>query len=62
MAHQKKGKIDGMKQYETVIGLEVHVELATEQKFSADALQNSEAHQIHIPVRSVPVCRVLFRS
>ena len=50
-----------MKQYETVIGLEVHVELATKQKFSADAPQNSEEHRIHIPVRSAPVCRGLCR-
>ena len=35
-----------MKQYETVIGLEVHVELSKQKsKFSADAPLNSEEHQ-----------------
>ena len=48
-----------MKQYETVIGLEVHVELATKTKIFCG--QNSEEHRIHIPVRSAPVCRGLCR-
>ena len=50
-----------MKQYETVIGLEVHVELATKTKFSADAPRNSGEHRIHILARSAPVCRGLCR-
>ena len=46
-----------MKQYETVIGLEVHVELDNKkQKFSADAPLNSEEHPIHIHARSAQVC------
>ena len=50
------------KQYETVIGLEVHVELATKTKiFCACSYRISEEHQIPIPVRSAPVCRDLFR-
>ena len=49
------------KQYETVIGLEVHIELATKTKSSVDAAQNSVAHRIHILVRYVPVCRDRFR-
>ena len=47
-----------MKQYETVIGLEVHVELDNKTKFSADAPLNSEEHPIHIHARSAQVCRV----
>ena len=31
--------------------------LPQKQRSSADAPQNSEAHQIHIPARSAPVCR-----
>ena len=42
------------KEYETVIGLEVHVELAA-------APPNLEQNQILIPARFVPVCRVLCR-
>ena len=42
-----------MKQYETVIGLEVHVELATKQKFSADAPLNSEEQP---NTHTCPVC------
>ena len=36
------------KQYETVIGLEVHVELATDKNF-LDERPHSEEHQIHMP-------------
>ena len=47
------------KQYETVIGLEVHVELATKTKIFCGCTTEFGGHQILIHVRFVPVCRVL---
>ena len=41
------------KQYETVIGLEVHIELATRQRSSADAARNLEARRTP---HTCPVC------
>ena len=50
------------KQYETVIGLEVHVELATKTKiFCGCSTEFGGAPNTH-PARSAPVCRVPSRS
>ena len=48
------------KQYETVIGLEVHVELATKTKIFVAAQQHLAEHLILIHVLCVQVCQVLF--
>ena len=48
------------KQYETVIGLEVHVELATKTKiFCSCSTEFGGAPNTHTPY--VPECRVLCR-
>ena len=49
-----------MAQYETVIGLEVHVELATKQKFSAAAPPHLEVLQTAIHVLSALDFQVRF--
>ena len=49
------------KQYETVIGLEVHIELATKTKiFCGCSTEFGGAPNTHT-VRYVPVCRDRFR-
>ena len=46
------------KQYETVIGLEVHVELSTKTKIFCGC--SAKFGGTPIPVPSVPVCRERF--
>ncbi len=48
------------RQYETVIGLEVHIELSTETKIFCGC--SAKFGGAPIPVRYVPGCLVLSRS
>ncbi len=50
-----------VREYETVIGLEVHVELATKTKIFCGCSTELAERPIPIHARSAPACRVLFR-